>query len=134
MISLRTAYYYILAVKINFIKILKKFYFTTSFYKKSLVSKIPGQFFFFPNPFLMSSFSNFKKFAFQIDNLDVTKFWDQNYSSKEKKELHDFLWLSSIDRKDNSSTLEKLSLWNINNLKYKPLIWETSVISKRIMS
>ena len=83
----------------------------------------------------MSSFSNFKKFAFQIDNLDVTKFWDQNYSSKEKKELHDFLWLSSIDRKDNSSTLRKIiSLWNTDNLKYKPLIWETSVISKRIMS
>ena len=51
MTSLRTAYFYILAVKINFIKILKKFYFKTSFYKKSLVSKIPGQFFFFPNPF-----------------------------------------------------------------------------------
>ena len=27
-----------------------------------------------------------------------------------------------------------ISLWNLNNLKYKSLIWETSVISKRIMS
>ena len=55
MISLKTAYYYILAVKINFIKVFKKIYFTTRFYRKSLISKIPSQFFFLPNPFLMES-------------------------------------------------------------------------------
>ena len=135
MISLKTAYYYTLAVKINLIKVFKKIYFTTGFYKKSLISKIPSQFFFFPNPFLMSSFSNYKKFAFQINSLDPNKFWEQNYSSKENKELHNFLWLSSIDRKDDTFTLRKIiSIWNLNNLKYKPLIWETSVVSKRIMS
>ena len=135
MISLKTAYYYILAVKINFIKILKKIYFTTGFYRKSLISKIPSQFFFFPNPFLMSCFSNYRKFAFKINDLDPNKFWFQNYSLKEKRDLHNFLWLSSIDRKDNASTLRKIiSLWNLNNLKYKSLIWETSIISKRIMS
>ena len=135
MISLKTAYYYILAVKINFTKFLKKIYFTTRFYKKSLISKVPSQFFFFPNPFLMSSISDYKKFAFQINNLDPKKFWEQNYSQKEKRELHNFLWLSSIDRKDNSSTLRKIvSLWNLNNLKYKSLVWETSIISKRIIS
>ena len=135
MISFKTAYYYILAVKINLIKIFKKTYFKTGFYKKSLISQVPSQFFFFPNPFLISFFSNYKKFAFQINNLNPDKFWDQNYSYKEKRELHNFLWLSSIDRKDDASTLRKIiSLWNLNNLKYKSLIWETSVISKRIMS
>ena len=135
MISLKTAYYYILAVKINFIKIFKKIYFTTGFYKRSLISKVPSQFFFFPNPFLMSSISDYKKFSFQINNLDPKKFWEQKYSQKEKRELHNFLWLSSIDRKDDSSTLRKIiSLWNLNNLKYKSLIWETSIISKRIIS
>ena len=135
MISIETAYYYISAVKINFIKTFKKIYFTTGFYKKSLISKVPNQFFFFPNPFLMSSFSNYRKFAFQINNLDPGKFWNRNYSNKEKKELHNFLWLSSIDRKDDASTLRKIiSLWNINYLKYTSLIWETSITSKRIMS
>ncbi len=135
MISLKTAYYYILAVKINFTKFFKKIYFTTGFYKKSLMSKIPSQFFFFPNPFLMSSISDYKKFAFQINNLDPKRFWEQEYSQKEKRELHNFLWLNSIDRKDDSSTLRKIvSLWNLNNLKYKSLIWETSIISKRIIS
>ena len=83
----------------------------------------------------MSFFSNYKKFAFQINNLDPDKFWEQNYSLKEIRELHNFLWLSSIDRKDNAYTLRKIiSLWNLNNLKYKSLTWETSIISKRIMS
>ncbi len=135
MISPRTAYYYILAVKINIIKILKKIYFKTGFYKKSLISKVPSQFFFFPNPFLMSCFSNYRKFAFQINDLDPNKFWKQNYSYKEKSELHNFLWLSSIDRKDDSHTLRKIiTLWNLDNLRYKSHIWETSVISKRVMS
>ena len=135
MISLKTAYYYILAVKINLIQLFKGIYFTTDFYKKSLISKVPNQFFFFPNPFLMSSFSNYKKFAFQINNVDTNKFWSQDYSSKEEKKLHNFLWLSSIDRKDNAAALRKIiSLWNLKNLKYKSIIWETSVISKRIIS
>ena len=51
MIRFNTAYYYILAVKINLIKIFKKIYFKTGTYKKSLVSKVPSQFFSFPIPF-----------------------------------------------------------------------------------
>ncbi len=135
MMSLKTAYYYILAVKINFLKIFKKIYFTSSFYKKTLITKIPNQFLFFPNPFLMSSFSNYKKFAFQINDLNPNNFWDHKNTDKEKRELHNFLWLSSIDRKDNTSTLRKIiSLWNEKNLTYKSLIWETGVISKRVIS
>ena len=133
--SLKTAYYYLLAVKINLTKVFKKIYFSTGFYKKSLISKTPSQFFFFPNPFLISHLSNYKKFAFQINNLDPDRFWDQNFSNKEKGELHNFLWLSSIDRKDNPSTLRKIiSLWNESYLRYKTTIWETSIISKRIIS
>ena len=134
MMSLKLLYY-LLAVKINLTKVFKKIYFSTGFYKKSLISKTPSQFFFFPNPFLISHLSNYKKFAFQINNLDPDRFWDQNFSNKEKGELHNFLWLSSIDRKDNPSTLRKIiSLWNESYLRYKTTIWETSIISKRIIS
>ena len=85
MISLKTAYYYILAVKINFIKIFKKVYFTTGFYKRSLISKVPNQFFFLPNPFLMSSFSNYKKFAFQINNSILINFGTKIIHIKKKR-------------------------------------------------
>ena len=116
MISIRTAYYYVLAVKINLIKIFKTIYFKTGFYKKSLISKVPSQFFFFPNPFLMSTFTNYKKFAFKINSLNPNRFWNQNYSRKEKRELHNFLWLSSIDRKDDSATLRKIIFLKFKNI------------------
>ena len=132
---LKTAFFYVLAVKINLIKIIKRIYFKTNFYRDTLVTKIPNQFFFFPNPFLMSSFTNYKKFTHKINNIDPNKLWNGKYSMKEKRDLHNFLWLSSIDRKDDASILRKIiNLWNIDNLNYKSLIWETSVISKRVMS
>ncbi len=135
MIGIRTAYLYLSAVKIKFIKLFRRIYFTTGFYKSSLKSRTPSQFFFFPNSFLMSSFINYKKFKFKIENINPNEFWDNNYTSKEKKELHNFLWLGSIDRRVNPSILREIvSHWNSQNLKYRNLIWETSVISKRIMS
>ena len=83
----------------------------------------------------MSSFINYKKFKFKIENINPNELWDNNYTSKEKKELHNFLWLGSIDRGVNPSILREIvSHWNSQNLKYRNLIWETSVISKRIMS
>ena len=85
MISLKTAYYYILAVKINLIKIFKKIYFKTGFYKKSLIIKSSKSIFFFSQSIFNVIFSNYKKFAFQINNLDPNNFWDQNYSQKKKE-------------------------------------------------
>ena len=70
MISLKTAYVYLSAVKINLIKAIKKVYFTTNFYRKTLNSKIPGQFYFIPNPFLMSCFTTYKDFAIKLENID----------------------------------------------------------------
>ena len=79
----------------------------------------------------MSSFSNYKKFAFQIKDIDPNTFGIKIIQRK-NKQLHNFM-VNSIDRKDNASTLRQIiTLWNIDNLKYKPLVWETSVISKRI--
>ena len=135
MISLKTAYVYLSAVKINLIKAIKKVYFTTNFYRKTLNSKIPGQFYFIPNPFLMSCFTTYKDFAIKLENIDPNNLWNEKYSPKEKSELNNFQWLSSIDRKINASILrEIITLWINENAKYKSLVWETSVISKRIMS
>ena len=102
MISLKTAYYYILAVKINFIKLSKKIYFTTGFYKKSLMSKVPNQFFFFPNPFFNVFLSRtIENLHFKLIISTLISFGIRITLIK-KKELHNFLWLSSIDRKDDT--------------------------------
>ena len=63
MFNLRTAYFYLLAVKIILIRFLKELYFTTNYYNKSLKTRTPEQLYFYPNPFLLSSFANQKIFG-----------------------------------------------------------------------
>ena len=86
MIIFKTAYFYMLAVKINLIKIIKRIYFKTNFYRNIGLTKNTKSIFFFPNPFLMSSFTNYKKFTHKINNIDPSKLWDQNYSTMRTKE------------------------------------------------
>ena len=66
MSNLKSIYFYFLAVQISLIKFFKKIYFSTNFYNKSLISKTPQQFYFHPNPFLLSSITNYKKYSFKL--------------------------------------------------------------------
>ena len=131
MLNLKSAYFYFLAIKINFLKIIRKIYFTTNIYNESLKSKIPKQFYFFPNAFLLSSFTSYKNFIFKISEINPDNFW----SNKKSKNFHNFIWLNLIDRKDNAILIRKLILtWIQKNNKYKLLTWKSEVISVRIIS
>ena len=61
MFGLKGAYFYLIAIQVTFIKFLKKIYFYSNHYNKSLKSKIPSQVYFNPNPFLLSIISPYKK-------------------------------------------------------------------------
>ena len=75
MIGLDGAYFYLKAIQITLIKFLKKIYFSTNFYNKSLKSKIPAQVYFNPNPFLLSIISPYKKETFKINEINPNEFW-----------------------------------------------------------
>ena len=118
--NLKSIYFYFLAIQISFIKFFKKIYFSTDFYNKSLKSKTPQQFYFHPNPFLLSTIKDYKKYSFKISEIDPNNFWKEPKSIKEKKELHNFLWLSLIDRKNDGKSLQKIiNLWMMKYPKYK---------------
>ena len=135
MSNLKSIYFYFLAVQISLIKFFKKIYFTTKYYNQSLISKTPQQFYFHPNPFLLSAIKDYKKYSFRISEIDPNIFWIKPKNLGEQKELHSFLWLSLIDRKNDGKSLQKLiSIWMMKNPKYKRNIWENSVLSKRIIS
>ena len=135
MLNLKSAYFYFLAIKINIIKLFKKIYFTTDFYNKSLKTKIPKNFYFFPNPTLLSSFTSNNYFSYKISDFDHDNFWERRTTTKEELSLNTFLWLNLIDRKNSGSAIRKIiNLWIKKNNKYKTTIWESSVISKRIIS
>ena len=135
MFNLKSIYFYFLALQITLIKFCKKVYFSTNYYNKSLASKTPRQFFFHPNPFLLSSITNYKKYSFKISEIDPNLFWIKQKNLREEEEKHSFLWLNLIDRKNDGKIIQRIiDLWMLKHFKYKKDIWETSVLSKRIIS
>ena len=135
MFNLKSIYFYFLALQITLIKSIKKIYFSSNYYNKSLESKIPQQFYFHPNPFLLSLITNYKRYSFKVSEIDANIFWVKQKNIKEEKELHNFLWLNLIDRKNDGKTLQKIiNVWILKHSKYQKNIWESSVLSKRIIS
>ena len=90
MLNIKAAYFYFLAVKILLVRFVKKIYFSTNYYNKLLKTKIPIQFYFYPNPFLLSSFVNQKIFTFKLSKINVDTFWNDYESPKEEENLNSF--------------------------------------------
>ena len=135
MLNLKNAYFYFLAIKINLIKQLKKIYFTTKFYNNSLNSRAPDQLYFHPNTFLLSSLTNHKSFSFKLENIDKDLFLENKKNKSNNNSLHNFLWLNLIDRKiDNKNLKRIISIWIYKNSTYKKVVWDNSVLSKRVIS
>ena len=101
MFNLKSIYFYFLAIQISLIKFIKKIYFATNYYNRSLISKTPQRFYFHPNPFLLSTITNYTKYSFKISDIEPNLFWIKKENIKDQKELHDFLWLNLIDRKND---------------------------------
>ena len=135
MFILKSIYFYFLAVQINLLKYFKKVFFTTDYYNKSLASKTPSQFYFHPNPFLLSSLTNYKGYSFKIREIDPNIFWADQKNYVKQKERHSFLWLNLIDRKNDGKSIQKIiSVWIAKNSKYKSNVWDSSVVSRRVIS
>ena len=135
MFNLKSIYFYFLALQISLIKFIKKIYFSSDYYSSSLASKTPNQFFFYPNPFLLSTITNYKKYSFKVGEIDPNLFWVVSKHNNEEKEMHSFLWLNLIDRKNDGKIIQRtIDVWILKHSRYKRNIWDSSVLSKRIIS
>ena len=135
MFNFKAFYFYLLAVKITLTRFLKRIYFTTNYYNKTLKTKSPQQLYFYPNPYLLSSFINQKIFTFQLSQINIDTFWYSYTNKKEERNLNSFFWLNLINRKNDGSVIQKIiSIWIINNNKLKKKNWENSNISKRVLA
>ena len=85
MTGAKSIYIYFLSIKKLTIRLIKEFFFSTSFYNKLLDSKIPSRFFFYPNPYLLSPLLNHKDLLIRISHKDVRNFWINTLKNKEKK-------------------------------------------------
>ena len=134
MFGLKGAYFYLVALQISFIKFIKKIYFSSKSYNKSLKSKIPTQVYFNPNPFFLSIISPYRKKLFKINNVNPNDFWLE-IKNKNILEHHNFLWLNLIDRKIDRKNIQKIIyIWMLKYSNFKKQIWETSTLSKRVIS
>jgi len=134
MFGLKSVYFYLIALQITFIKFLKKIYFSSNQYNRSLKSNTPKQTHHNPNPFLLSIITDYKEETFKISEIDPNLFWIED-KKKNSKKLHSFFWLNLIDRKTDSKNIKKIIyIWMLRNSSYKKKIWQTSSLSARITS
>jgi len=134
MSGLRSVYFYFIACQITLIKFLKKLYFSSKNYNKSLESKTPKQIYYNPNPFLLSIIAPSYDQTFKINDIDPNVFWLEN-NKNDANQAHNFFWLNLLDRKADHKKLKNIIyIWIIKNSKYKRKIWETSTLSTRIIS
>jgi len=135
MSNFKAAYFYFLAVKIVLTRFLKNIYFSTNYYNNSLKTKLPEQLYFYPNPFLLSSFVNRKAFTFNLSKINISTFWSDFKSQKEEEDLNNFFWLNLINRKNDGLIIQQIiTIWIRNNSKLKKNNWNNSNISKRILA
>ena len=134
MFGLKNAYFYFVAIQIIIIKFFKKIYFSSSYYNKSLESKIPTQVYFNPNPFLLSLISPYSKKSFKFNKINPNDFWVDNKNENEEQQ-HNFLWMSLVDRKIDGRKIQKIIyLWILKYSNFKRKVWETSTLSSRVIS
>jgi len=134
MFGLKSVYFYLIACQITLIKFLKKLYFSSKNYNKSLESKTPQQVYYSPNPFLLSIITSYSNLSFKISDLDPNNFWLED-KKKDSEQMHNFFWLNLIDRKTDHIKIKKIIyVWMLKNSKYKAKIWDTTTLSARITS
>ena len=114
---------------------LKEFFFSSIYYNKLLDTKAPSSFLFNPNPYLLSPFLNHKDSLIKISNDDVRNFRMSLFKNKEKKNIHNFLWLNLVDRKNENKLIQKIiKEWITKYEKYTKKIWDEDLTSLRIIS
>ena len=107
MLGLKSVYFYLIAIQVTFIKFLKKIYFSSNRYNRSLKTKTPQQTYHNPNPFLLAIITPYKKKSFKISEVDPNLFWIKN-KKKDVEQLHNFFWLNLIDRKTDGKNIKKI--------------------------
>ena len=131
------------SIKLYFFSILKLFflsfrnyYFSSSFYNKKLITFIPDRVFYNPSSHLSASLTTISNDFYKITNTFSESLWKTSIKDKQKFEnLHNFLWLTKLDRK-NSKIITKniINSWIDNFFNYHPNTWEMDITARRIIA
>ena len=131
------------SIKLYFFSILKLFflnfkniYFKSNFYNRKLITFIPDRIFYKPSTYLSDSLTTISNDFYKITDIAPELLWKENIKDKLKfKNLHSFLWLARLDRKNNKiMTKNIIRSWINIYYNYDPSTWEMEITARRIIA
>ena len=131
------------SIKLYFFSILKLFflnfkniYFKSNFYNRKLITFIPDRIFYKPSTYLSASLAVISNDFYKIIDTAPELLWKENIKDKLKfKNLHSFLWLARLDRKNNKiMTKNIIRSWINIYYNYDPSTWEMEITARRIIA
>jgi len=114
----------------------RNFYFRSNFYNNKLITFIPERIFYTPSTYLCASLSTITPDFYKITNTSPEILWQTKVEDKLKFEnLHSFLWLAKLDRK-NSKIITKdiIKSWINIFYNYEPQTWDMKIMARRIIA
>ena len=135
--------YRLKSIKLYFFSILKLFflsirnlYFKSSSYNKKLITFIPDRIIYSPSTYLSASLTTISNDFYKITNIAPELLWKVSAKDKLKFEnLHSFLWLTKLDRKNSQAITKKIiKSWIDVFFNYDPSVWEMEITAKRIIA
>ena len=127
--------YFFSTLKLFFLSF-RNFYFKSGYYNKKLITFIPERIFYRPSTYLTASLTSISNDFYKITNTTPELLWKTNLKDKLKFEnLHSFLWLTRIDRKNNKIiTKNIIKNWIDIFFNYDPNTWEMEITARRIIA
>ena len=135
--------YRLKSIKLYFFSILKlfflsirNFYFRSNFYNKKLITVVPDRIIYSPSTYLSASLATISNDFYKITNIVPELLWTTSIKDKLKFEnLHSFLWLTRLDRKNSKILTKKIiKSWINIFFNYDPNVWEMEITAKRIIA
>jgi len=114
----------------------RNIYFKTNFYNNKLINFAPDRISYNPSTYLSSSLINVTSDFYKITNTKPELLWKTDVKHKQDFEnLHSFLWLNKLDRKNSKKiTKDIISSWINIFFNYEPNVWKMEITAKRIIA
>ena len=114
----------------------RKFYLKSNYYNKKLVSISPDRIFYNPSAYLCASLTTGSSDFYKISNTEPEILWKLNPNDRQSFEnLHSFLWLTRLDRKNSRIIIQNIIKNWINIFyNYSPDAWEMETTARRIIA
>ena len=115
---------------------LKISYLKSSFYNKKISNNLRSKFNYKPSLHIINSLTSFDKKKIKIEYFSLNSLWELNSKNTiEFQNLHNFLWLVSLDIKTNKiSTQTIVENWIDNNHDFNEETWTLDILSKRLIA